>query len=307
MDNNSCKEVLLRAWKMNECINASTKTESTHSFPKWQNGNRQGGKYVLKGVGKTFVGWGTYFILSNQFVRFFLELCSQTSRVFPCKLPSLISLSDMLHCTTTHQRPSVRWARGSKPRWEQSLCTPEHRGLPHSLSCQTQGRKRRNTSRKISTGSVIYDDLCQAPRLPHYKSSLLISFSLFIFSPRVSFSFPPAFCVCVPSCQIRCAPAHPQLHPATALPSSSVSLIAAHTLAKTAVCHLVWLAVMRFSFTWKRLWDVRVKDSFIVPRMCFVFNSKFRCGVKMCFKEPSDCYWLSFQHMKTNKKKKTHF
>lgn len=45
-------------------------------------------------------------------------------------------------------------------------CTPEHRALPHALSCQTEGRKRRNTSRKISTGFVIYGDLCGAPRLP---------------------------------------------------------------------------------------------------------------------------------------------
>lgn len=86
--------------------------------------------------------------------------------MFPCKLPSLIPLFDVLHCTTTHQRPKVRWAKGSKPRWEQRPRTPEHRGLSHSLSCQTDRRKRRNTSRKISTDSVIYDDLCWAPRLP---------------------------------------------------------------------------------------------------------------------------------------------
>lgn len=217
---------------VHKCKHANThkRGESVHTFPKWQKGNRQGGKYVLKGEGETSVGWGTYFILLNQFVRFFLETCYQKSRVFPCKLPSLISLSDMLHCTTTHQRPSVRWAKGSKPRWEQSLCTPEHRGLPHSLSCQTEGRKRRNTSRKISTGSVIYDDLCRAPRLPHYESRSMISFFLFIFPPRVSFHI---------------APAHPQLHPA-ALPSSSSSLVPVHTLAKTAVCQLFWLQVMRF-------------------------------------------------------------
>lgn len=159
--------------------------QSTHRFPKWQIGNRRGGKYVLKAERKTFVGWGTYFILLNQFVRFFLEPRYQKSRMFPCKLPSLISLFDMLHSTTTHQRPSVRWAKGSKPRWEQSLCTPEHRGLPHSLSCQTEGRKRRNTSRKISTGSVIYDDLCWAPRLPLT--------TLAQWFPSSSLSFLPAF------------------------------------------------------------------------------------------------------------------
>ena len=183
--------------------------------------------------GKRLWVGGTYFILLNQFVRFFLELRYQKSRVFPCKLPSLISLSDMLRCTTTHQRPSVRWAKGSKPRWEQSLCTPEHRGLPHSLSCQTEGRKRRNTSRKISTGSVIYDDLCRAPRLP------LLRLPLNEF-PSSSLSFLPAFhstfclfSVCVPFCHVRCAPAHPQLHP-TALPSSSTSssLVPARALAK---------------------------------------------------------------------------
>lgn len=67
--------------------------------------------------------------------------------MFPCKLPSLISLCDMLHCTKTHQRLSVRWAKGSKPRWEQSLCTPEHCGLPHSLSCQNrrQGKEERKS------------------------------------------------------------------------------------------------------------------------------------------------------------------
>lgn len=191
-----CKEVPLWAWKMNECEACKqARSARTHS-QKWQNGSRQGGKYVLKGERKTFVGWGTYFILLNQFVRFFSEPRYQKSRVFPCKLPSLISLSDMLHCTTTHQRPSMRWAKGSKPRWEQSLCTPEHRGLPHSLSCQTVGRKRRNTSQKISTGSVIYDDLCRAPRLKHYESSSLIPFFLFIFSLRVSFHFLPVFCLC---------------------------------------------------------------------------------------------------------------
>lgn len=142
------------------------RAQRAHRFPKWQFENRRGDKYVLKGEGKTFVGWGRHFILLNQFVSFFQEPPYQKSRVFPCKLPSLISLFDVLHCTKTHQRPSVRWAKGSKPRWEQSLCTPEHRGLPHSLSCQTEGRKRRNTSRKISTGSVIYDDLCWAPQLP---------------------------------------------------------------------------------------------------------------------------------------------
>lgn len=182
------------------------------------------------------MGWGTYFTLLNQFVTFFLEQWYQRSRVFPCKLPSLISLSDMLHYTTTHQRLSMRWAKGSKPRWEQSLCTPEQRGLPHSLSCQTESRKRRNTSRKISTGSVIYNDLCQAPRLSHYESSSLISFFLFIFSLHVS-----TFCllsVCVPFCQIHCAPAHPQLPSTAALPSSSLSLVPVHALAKTAVCQL---------------------------------------------------------------------
>lgn len=206
--------------------NRHKRAQSTHTFPKWQNGNRRGGKYVLKGEGKTFVGWGTYFILLNQFVRFFLEPRYQKSRVFPCKLPSLISLSDMLHCTTTHQRPSVRWAKGSKPRWEQSLCTPEHRGLPHSLSCQTEGRKRRNTSRKISTGSVIYDDLCRAPRLPLTSLAQWFPSSSLSFLPVFHSTF-CLFSICVPFCHVRCAPAHPQLHPA-ALPSSSSSLVPTH-------------------------------------------------------------------------------
>ena len=205
IDRNSCKEVPLQAWKMNEHVQTCKQTcRRAQALPKWHKGNRQGGKYVLKGEGKTFVGWGTHFILLNQFVRFFSEPRCRKSRAFPCKLPSLISLSDTLDCATTHQRPSVRWAKGSKPEWEQSLCTLEHRGLPHSLSCQTEGRKRRNTSRKISTGSVIYRDLCRAPRLPHYESRSMISFFLFIFPPRVSFHVAPA-------------PAHPQLHP-TALP-----------------------------------------------------------------------------------------
>lgn len=180
------------------------------------------------------MGWGAYFILLNQFVRFFLEPRYQKSRVFPCKLPSLISLSDVLHCTTTHQRLSVRWAKGSKPRWEQRLCTPEHRGLPHSLSFQTEGRKRRNTSRKISTGSVIYDDLCRAPRLPHYESRSMISFFLFIFSPPV---FHTTFCLFFRLCTfLSCSPctctsfATPRHFPAA--PTSP------HTLAKTAVFQL---------------------------------------------------------------------
>lgn len=210
--------------------NRHKRAQSMQAFPKWQNGNRQGGKYVLKGEGKTFVGWGTYFILLNQFVRFFLAPRYQKSRVFPCKLPSLISLSDVLHCTTTHQRPSVRWAKGSKPRWERRPCTPEHRGLPHSLSCQTEGRKRRNTSRKISTGSVIYDDLCRAPRLPHYEScwfpSSSLSFLLPCFIP-LSVCFPPVYLSVMFAVHLHTPPS-----------SSSSSLIPAHTLTKTAVCQL---------------------------------------------------------------------
>lgn len=188
-----------------------------------------------------------YFILLNQFVRFFLEPRYHKSRVFPCKLPSLISLCDMLHCTKTHQRPSVRWAKGSKPRWEQSLCTPEHCGLPHSLSCQNRRQEKeehkskdlhrlRNLRRFIPSPTtptlrVALNDFL----LPLYLSSMCFIPLFVVFSP-----------VCVPFCHIRCAPAHPQLHLAALPFSSSSSFIPAHTLAKTAVCQLFWLQVMRF-------------------------------------------------------------
>lgn len=85
--------------------NRHQRAQSAHRFPKWQIGNRRGGKYLLKGEGGNVCGLGErILILLNQFVRFFLEPRYQKSRVFPCKLPSLISLFDMLHCTTTHTR-----------------------------------------------------------------------------------------------------------------------------------------------------------------------------------------------------------
>ncbi len=146
----------------------------------------------------------------------------------------------MLDCTTTHQRPSVRWAKGSKPRWEQSLCTPEHRGLPHSLSCQIEGRKRRNTSRKISTGSVIYNDLCRAPRLPLTTLAQWLPSSSLSFLPL----FHSTFCLCtflsrsLRTCTSTATPHRP-----------AIFLLLPRTLAhisKTAVCQLFWLQVMRF-------------------------------------------------------------
>lgn len=103
------------------CKQTRREVHARSQSDKW--GNRRWGKYVLKGGGW---GWGRlwfgemYFILLNQFVRFFLEPRYQKSRVFPCKLPSLISLFDALHRNKTHQRPRVRWAKGSKPRWEHS-------------------------------------------------------------------------------------------------------------------------------------------------------------------------------------------
>lgn len=148
----------------------------------------------------------------------------------------------MLHCTTTHQRLSVRWAKGSKPRWEQSLCPPEHRGLPHSLSCQTEGRKRRNTSQKISTGSVIYDDLCRAPRLPLTTLAQWFPSSSLSFLPVFHSTF-CLFSVCVPFCRARSAPAHPRQHPAATfllLPRTRARI------SKTAVCQLLRLQVTRF-------------------------------------------------------------
>lgn len=128
---------------------------------------------------------GTRCILSNPFVKFFLELQHQKSRVFPCKLPSLISLFDILH-VPRHTRDRV-WGeqKVQSPEGEQSPCTREHCGLSHSLSCQTEGRKRRNTSLKISTGSVIYDDLCRALWLPLTTRAQ--------WFPSSSLSFLPAF------------------------------------------------------------------------------------------------------------------
>lgn len=130
------------AWRSHAHTQAYTHT------PKVTDGERQGDKYVLKGEGNV-CGLGNVFHPFKSICQVLLELRYQKSRVFPCKLPSLISLSDMLHCTTTHQRLCMRWAKGSKPRWEQSLCTPEHRGLPHSLSCQIEGRERGTQSKDL--------------------------------------------------------------------------------------------------------------------------------------------------------------
>lgn len=209
--------------------NRHKRAQSTHRFPKWQIGNRRGGKYVLKGEGKTFVGWGTHFILLNQFVRFFLEPRYQKSRVFPCKLPSLISLFDMLHCTTTHQRPSVRWGKrfkaqmGAEPvypwaLWITSFTLMSNRRQEEEEHKSKDLHRLRNLRRFMLS-----------PATPIYDSRSVISFFLFISSPRISFHF--LFSVCVSFCHVRCAPAHPLLHPA-ALPSSSSSLVPAHTLAK---------------------------------------------------------------------------
>lgn len=74
-------------------------------------------------------------------------------------------------------------------------CTPEHRALPHALSCQTEGSERRNTSRKISTGFVICGDLCGAPRLPvtTHSPGFLSSSLSFLRTFYSSASFSRAF------------------------------------------------------------------------------------------------------------------
>lgn len=56
--------------------------------------------------------------------------------------------------TKTHQRPECEVSKRFKSPGGSSspAYLLERRGLPHSLSCQADGRKRRNTSRKISTG-----------------------------------------------------------------------------------------------------------------------------------------------------------
>lgn len=84
-----------------------------------------------------------------------------------------------------------------------------------------------------------------SPATPTYDSRSVISFFLFISSPRVSFHSLPS--VCVPFCHVRCAPAHPLPHPA-ALPSFAPppsSRTRAH-ISKTAVCQPFQLQVMRF-------------------------------------------------------------
>lgn len=207
--------------------NRHKRAQSMHSFPKWQNGNRQGGKYVLKGEGerkkKRFVGWGMYFILLNQFVRFFLETRNQKRRVFPCKLPSLISLSDMLHYTTTHQRPSMRWAWGSKPGWG---AEPVYPWAPWITSFTRMSNRRQGKEEHKSKDLHSLRNrrrFMPSPATPTYEPRSMISFFLFIFFSPLFHSPFCQFSGCVPFCHVRRAPAHPQLHPAAPPSSSSAS------------------------------------------------------------------------------------
>lgn len=93
---------------------------------------------------------------------------------------------------------------------------PERRGLPHSLSCQTDGRKRRNTSRKISTGSRNLPRFMPSPATPTYNApSSHFLLSLYLHSPHFTSTFfvspTPSSPACVPflSRFFYPAPAHP--------------------------------------------------------------------------------------------------
>ena len=119
-------------------------------------------------------------------------------------------------------------------------CTPEHRALPHALSCQTEGRKRRNTSRKISTGFVIYGDLCGAPRLPvtTHSPDFLSSFLAFLHTFYSSVFFLRTF---LTHPRRPCAPCH--------LPPPSLNLQMLFypcTHSKRGACQ---------PFQWQKVWS----------------------------------------------------
>lgn len=78
------------------------------------------------------------------------------------------------------------------------------------------------------------------PTLQAFLAHFLLSLSLF----WMCFILLSVCSLCVPCCHTCTCTS------STALPS--FPLIPAHTLAKTAVCRLYWLDVMRFSFAWRR-------------------------------------------------------
>lgn len=139
--------------------------------------------------------------------------------------------------TKTHQRPKCEVSKRFKsPGGSSSPAHPlERRGLPHSLSCQADGRKRRNTSRKISTGSRNLLRFMPSPASPNSNShsSDLPSYlhspyftSTFLFSPLPPASprlctFSDTFFFC-----------HTHAHPAPCGPAILLILLYAYTYAK---------------------------------------------------------------------------
>lgn len=116
---------------------------------------------------------------------------------------------------------------------------PQPCALPHSLSCQTQGSKRRNTSRFIP-----------GPALPVSLDDFLLP--LYLFSSRVSYH---SVSICVPFCHVRRAPAR---HPA-ALPSSSLLFLypAAHISEKKK----------KLSDNYFNLWERRFRSSICAEQL----------------------------------------
>lgn len=131
--------------------------------------------------------------------------------------------------TKTHQRPECEVRKRFKsPGGSSSPAHPlERHGLPHSLSCQADGRKRRNTSWKISTGSRNLLRFMPSPNpqfqrslkwfsSPSFSSLTAFHFHLFVFptsscpTPLCTFSvtfFLPHTCT---SCSLpRSYPLHP--------------------------------------------------------------------------------------------------
>lgn len=201
--------------------------------------------------GSSWAGWGKHFILLNQFVSSFQEPPHQKrARVFPCKLPPLISLSDALH--QYQDTPETRaWGeqKVQKPRWEQQPCAPPLSAadyLIHSHVKQTAGRGGTQVERSPQA-RVICRDLCRAPRLPLTTLHQVISFSLFISARRISlppFLFPPL--PPAPPVYLFChvffypAPAHPAPVASSFLLLCTcvrVSKIAAHEDIKTRRLH----------------------------------------------------------------------